>query len=71
MFTLKDFIAPVDTKDIDRSEVHYLGSYASEVRYFIQKLGIPFETLFALDKQILAGYCGLFRSLCNAAYRAK
>lgn len=51
-----------------QEDVHYLGSFAPEVRYLIEKLGIPFDKIFALDPKIIARHCGVLRSLQKFAY---
>lgn len=47
---------------------HFLWSYASEISYLKETLGIPIENLLTLDKAILWEYCGTLRSLTNRAW---
>lgn len=63
------FMTPIGDPNRHNETVHYLGSYASELRYFIEKLHVPFDDLFALPKADLALYCGILRSLANCTWK--
>ena len=63
-----DFLSPINEDDEEYKTVNYLWSYASELRYIIEKFGIPFDTLFALPKKDIALYCWVLRSLHNSTW---
>ncbi len=48
--------------------VHFLWSYASEISYLKETLGISLENILTLDKATLWEYCGTLRSLTNRAW---
>jgi hypothetical protein len=62
------FLDGIKEADLDRWEVHYLWSFAPEVRYFIEKIWIPFDQLFALPGKKIATHCWIIRSLQQIAY---
>lgn len=62
------FLDGVKEADLDAGEIHYLWSFAPEIRYLIEKIEIPFDKLFNLPAKKVATHCWIIRSLQQIAY---